>query len=421
MLDLDRIRNDPGELRQMLTSRFMSPDDADSLLKQDELRRELATAAQAKKTHRNQLSQKIGALKQNGIYGEEITVIMNEMRTLGSEIAVTDVDIAELSDKIDAFLLSAPNYPHASVPIGKGVTNNAEVYRSGGRRAFAFEAKPYWNIGSELKIFDFDGTAKLDGRQFTVYRGLGARLKRAVTDFLLDAHIRSGYRELMIPYLVMSDEKTGGAPKPILDEACARQGAYPLSETNISIVQLYRERLFEIGELPVRHCAFSASLRSDVSKRGRDSGGLSQRLADAVELMTICKPENSYDELSAMTEQARNVLELLGLPCRVILQCTGEMPYCAAKTYSLEVWMPGSGRYVNVSACSNCEAYLARRLDIRFRETETDESKFCHTLSGSGTSVSRTVAAILETHQNGDGSVTVPDVLRPYMQTDIIR
>ncbi|MBN1778338.1 MAG: serine--tRNA ligase [Clostridiales bacterium] len=421
MLDMERIRDDPGELKRMLASRFADTDAADSLLKQDALRHKLAADSRAKKELRNRMSQKVGALKQEGASGETLAVMMNEMRALGAEIAVMDVDIAELDDKIDAFLLSAPNYPHASVPVGRNAKGNEEVYHRGINNPFPWEPKPYWNIGSALRILNFDDTAKLKGTQFTVYRDLGAQLERAVISFFLDTHIGSGYREVMMPYTLLSDENADVRQQPILDEDGGGTEARMPSEPDSSVIRLYRDTVLDEAELPVRHCAFSASFRTDITSTGTDSGGLLQRRFDTVELAAICNPERSYDMLSEMLGQEQKVLKLLDLPYRVMLRCTGMMKYSAAKTYDLEVWMPGYGRFVGVSDCSNCEDYLARRLNIRCRTGEGAELQLCHTLSGSGMAIGRTVAAILENRQNEDGSVTVPEALRDYMHTDIIR
>jgi seryl-tRNA synthetase len=421
MLDLERIRENPGELRRMFASRHIGGDGIEELLQQDSLRRKLAAESEKKKALRNQMSRKVTAAKLEGASGEAVAVIMNAMRALGSEIAVMDVDVAELDDKINAFLLSAPNYLHASVPTGPGAQSSVEVYRRSAPRAAAREPKPYWNIGSALRILDFDGTARLRGTQFTVYRGLGAQLERAVINFFLDTYIRGGYREVAIPYTVMGDEQPDARQLPILGKAAGAGDACGEPAAGLSVVSLYRETVLNAEDLPVPHCAFSAGFRPDAPGAGRDPGGLIGRQSTKVELVKICKPELSYGELAGMTEQAQKALQALRLPCRVMLRCAGETAYCAAKTYDLEVWMPGYGRFVSVSDCSNCEDYLARRLNIRYQESAGEPPRLCHTLSGSGMVAGRTVAAILENHQNEDGTVTVPEALRKYMHADVIR
>ncbi|MFH1880574.1 MAG: serine--tRNA ligase [Bacillota bacterium] len=418
MLDLQRIRDNPEELKRMLASRSMETDEVDGLLKKDALRRRLTADSEEKKALRNQMSRQVGTAKQQGASGEAVSMIMNQMRALGSEIAAMDVDIAELDDKINAFLLSAPNYPHASVPVGKADANSEEAYRWGAPRKLRREPKPYWIIGSDLRILDFDNTAKLRGTQITVYRDLGAQLERAVINFFLDTHIGAGYREVITPYVVMSDAADEPPELPITDEAGEISRA-PAAES--AVTNLYRGMILDGGELPVSHCAFSAFFRSNIGG-GHDTGGLfHQNQLNNVELATICRPGQSYDELTRMTEQAQKVLQLLRLPYRVMLLCTGRLAHSAAKTYGLEVWIPSYKRYVGVSGCSNCEDYRARRLNIRYRDPAGGEPQFCHTLNGSGVAIGRTVAAILENHQNEDGSVTVPEALRPYMHTDSIR
>lgn len=394
MLDPERIRSDPSELKRMLKSRFIDALDVDGFVQQDALRREMMAKSLAGKARRNQMSQTIAELKQNSVYGEEVSVIMNEMRSLGWEIAAMDVDIAELEDKLEAFLQSAPNYPHASVPVGRSDRDDREVYRFGERCGAAGDAEPFWNISSKLKILDFDSAAMAGGPQDAVYRGLGAKLARAVHEFSLDSLLRAGYRRLAIPYLVLGDGTQNGARLPERDQ---------------SVFGLFQGRVFNDSDLPTRHCAVSADSRIEPAP------------GESVELLTICRPEDSDGELSAMAEQARRLLEDLGLPGRVTLRCTGRTPSYAAKTYGLEVWMPASGRYAAVAECSNCEAYLARRLDVRYRDSARGKPRLCHTLSGSGLAVRLTVAAILENHWGGDGSVAVPECLRPYMNTDRIR
>jgi seryl-tRNA synthetase len=422
MLDLDRILENPEELKRMLASRNLDANEVDWLVMQDELRRKLTAESKAKKTLRNQMSKKIGTIKQQGGSDAEIRMITREMRALGPEIAALDVDIAELDDKINVFLLSTPNYPHESVPAGSGETCDPEVGRWDAPGKSAREAKPYWNIGTDLGIFDFDFASAVGDTQLTVYRGLGAQLERAVVNFLLDTHIDAGYREVASPYVILSDRDAELQSLPVFEDDAAGPRAYPVRLAQSAAVHLYRDMELTADKLPVHHCAFSACFRSVPVRSGLDPCGLvQQHQSNRIELMILCKPGHSYEELLSMTEQVQKVLRLLNLSYRVMLTSAADLDFSAAKTFEIEVWMPSRSRYVRVSDCSNCEDFQARRLNIRYREKEGGELRFCHSLNGSGLMVGRTVAAILENHQNGDGSVAVPEVLRPYMHTDTIR
>ena len=346
------------------------------------------------------------------------------MRRLGDEIAVLDSDIAELDAAQNDFLLSTPNYPHASVPVGRDDTANVEQRRWGTPRAFDWEPKPHWDIGTDLKILDFDAAAKISGARFTVYRGLGARLERAIISFFLDTHIAAGFEEILPPYMVTRATMTGTGQLPKFEEDAYKvdPNTFLIPTAEVPVTNLYRDTILDAEQLPIRHCAFSACFRSEAGSAGRDTRGLiRQHQFNKVEMVKITKPEQSYDELETMTAEAEKVLQLLGLPYRVVCLSTGDMGFSAAKTYDLEVWMPSYNRYVEISSCSNCEDFQARRASIRYRENAKDKPQFCHTLNGSGVAVGRTVAAILENYQNGDGSVTVPEALRPYMHTDVIR
>lgn len=416
MLDMERIRTNPDELKRMLASRFLPADEVDVLLQQDALQRKLMADSKAKKALRNQMSRKVTALKIDGASTEEQAVVMSEMRALGPEIAVLDSDIAELDDKITAFLLSTPNYPQAAVPLGRNAKDNEEVYRWGGLRQITWEAKPYWNIGSGLRILDYGDAARFQGTQYAVYRGLGAQLERAVVSFTLDTLLKSGYSELVLPYMAADGDTESANEPPILDD----DGRQPADDTP-SIAALYAGQELSGDDLPVLRCAFSAGFRLSAAGGGRAAEGPARRQFHRVELLRICRPEHSYRELTDMTEQAQKLMRLLKLPYRMILRCTGMMPAASAKTYDVEAWLPGYKRYISVASCSNREAYTARELNIRCRESGGAATRFCHTLSGGGLAAGRTVAALLENHQNEDGSVTVPEALRPYMHTDVIR
>ncbi len=423
MLDVRRIRQNPQELKDMLMNRNKDAAIVDDFLARDEQRRARMTQVEEKKALRNQTSKQIGIAKKNGAPEAETAAMMESMRVLGEEIAVLDAEIAALEEEQNQFLLTTPNYPQASVPVGADESANVEQRRWGEPRVFAWEPKPHWEIGTDLKILDFDGAARISGARFTVYRGLGARLERAIISFFLDTHIEAGYEEILPPYMVTRATMTGTGQLPKFEEDAYKVDAntFLIPTAEVPVTNLYRESILDGDALPIRHCAFSACFRSEAGSAGRDTRGLiRQHQFNKVEMVKITKPEQSDAELESMTAQAEKVLRLLGLPYRVVCLSTGDMGFSAAKTYDIEVWMPSYGRYVEISSCSNCEDFQARRANIRYREAAKDKPQFCHTLNGSGVAVGRTVAAILENYQNDDGTVTVPEVLRPWMRTDVI-
>ena len=420
MLDIKRIRQNPEEVRNALLARHNEAS-LDQLLAQDEERRRLLAQVEEKKALRNATSKKIGLARKNGA---DPTDIMDEMRALGDEIAALDTQVSELDAAMETFLLTVPNLPHASVPLGADERDNVEQRRWGTPRVFPWEPKPHWDIGVDLGILDWESAAKISGARFTVYRGLGARLERAVINFFLNTHVENGYDEIYPPYMVTRETMTGTGQLPKFEEDAYKvdKDTFLIPTAEVPVTNLYREMILDGKQLPIRHCAYSTCFRAEAGSAGRDTRGLiRQHQFNKVELVKITKPEQSYDELESMTAAAEKVLQLLGLPYRVVVLCTGDMGFSAAKTYDIEVWMPSYGRYVEISSCSNCEDVQARRAGIRFRDNPKDKPQFAHTLNGSGVAVGRTVAAILENYQNEDGTVTVPEVLVPYMGTDIIR
>jgi len=419
MLDIRRIRQNPDELRRALKNRN-STVDVDELLALDERRRTMLNEVETLKNRRNEESRNIAKIKREG--GDAFAV-MEEMRKVGDEIAEMDREIAEVDEKINYILMRLPNYPHASVPIGKDDTDNVEQRRIGTPRDFGWTPKAHWDIGTDLGILDFEAAAKISGARFTVYRGLGARLERSVIAFFMDTHADDGYVEILPPYMVTRSTMTGTGQLPKFEEDAYKvdQDTFLIPTAEVPVTNLYRDMILDGAKLPIRHCAYSACFRGEAGSAGRDTRGLiRQHQFNKVELVKVCKPEQSYDELESMTHQAEKVLQLLGLPYRVVCLSTGDMGFSAAKTYDIEVWMPSYGRYVEISSCSNCEDFQARRASIRYRDGK-GKPQLCHTLNGSGVAVGRTVAAILENYQNEDGSVIVPDVLKPYMRVDVIR
>ncbi|MDD3336260.1 MAG: serine--tRNA ligase [Eubacteriales bacterium] len=396
----------------------------DDFLAKDEERRKLMAEVEEKKALRNATSKQIGEAKKRGASEAETAAIMNEMRELGDEIAAIDGKVAELDASMNDFLMRVPNFPHASVPIGVDDRDNVEKRRWGTPRQFAWEPKPHWDIGADLKILDFDAAAKISGARFTVYRGLGSRLERSVINFFLNTHVENGYEEIYPPYMVTRATMTGTGQLPKFEEDAYKvdQDTFLIPTAEVPVTNLYRDMILEGAQLPIRHCAYSSCFRKEAGSAGRDTRGLiRQHQFNKVEMVKIAKPEQSYDELESMTAEAEKVLQLLGLPYRVVTLSTGDMGFSAAKTYDVEVWMPSYNRYVEISSCSNCEDFQARRANIRYRESPKDKPQFAHTLNGSGVAVGRTVAAILENYQNEDGSVTVPEALVPYMGTTIIK
>lgn len=423
MLDIKRIRQNPQELRDALKARNKDIS-IDEFLAQDEQRRKLMAQVEEKKALRNAESKKIGEIKKRGGSDEEVQAIMEAMRAVGDEIAALDAQIGELDAAMDAFLMTVPNFPHASVPLGKDDHDNIEQRRWGTPRAFAWEPKAHWDIGTDLGILDFDTAAKVSGARFTFYRGLGARLERAVINFFLNTHVENGYDEVYPPYMVTRATMTGTGQLPKFEEDAYKvdKDTFLIPTAEVPVTNMYREMILDGARLPIRHCAYSTCFRAEAGSAGRDTRGLiRQHQFNKVEMVKIAKPEQSYDELESMTAEAEKVLQLLGLPYRVVVLCSGDMGFSAAKTYDVEVWMPSYGRYVEISSCSNCEDFQARRAGIRYRDDPKGKPQFAHTLNGSGVAVGRTVAAILENYQNEDGTVTVPEALVPYMGTDIIK
>ncbi len=423
MLDIKRIRQNPQELIDALKARNKDIS-LDEFLAQDEQRRKLMTEVEEKKALRNSTSKEIGLAKKRGADEAETAAIMEKMRALGDEIAQSDAEIAKLEEAMNDFLMNVPNFPHASVPVGADDKDNVEQRRWGTPRQFGWEPKTHWDIGTDLGILDWDSAAKISGARFTVYRGLGARLERAIINFFLNTHVENGYDEIYPPYMVTRATMTGTGQLPKFEEDAYKvdKDTFLIPTAEVPVTNLYREMILDGAQLPIRHCAYSTCFRAEAGSAGRDTRGLiRQHQFNKVEMVKIAKPDQSYEELETMTASAEKVLQLLGLPYRVVTLCTGDMGFSAAKTYDIEVWMPSYNRYVEISSCSNCEDFQARRAGIRFRENPKDKPQFAHTLNGSGVAVGRTVAAILENYQNEDGTVTVPEALVPYMGTDLIK
>lgn len=423
MLDIKVIRSDPDRVKQAMKNRNKDMDrEIDEVLKIDEQRREYMTKADMLKQEQNSASKEIPRIKKEG---GDISKIMERMNELKEQIKKFDAAISELDEKQKNIILSIPNIPHESVPVGKDDSENVEIRRWGEPRKFDFEAKAHWDIGSDLGILDPETAAKVTGARFHFYKGLGARLERAIINFYLDTHTSNGYTEVFPPFMVNRASMTGTGQLPKFEEDAfklANMDYFLIPTAEVPVTNMYRDEIITNQELPLKYCAYSACFRAEAGSAGRDTRGLiRQHQFNKVELVKFADPENSYEELEKLTNDAERVLQLLGLPYRVVCLSTGDLGFSSAKTYDIEVWMPSYGRYCEISSCSNFEDFQARRAAIRFKRDVKDKAQLVHTLNGSGVAIGRTVAAILENFQNEDGSITVPEVLRKYMGTDVIK
>lgn len=417
MLDLKRIRNNPEEIKKVMGKR-VNPEFIDAVVKLDEKRREILVEVEALKSKRNQASAEIPKLKKAG---QNVDQLMNDMKKLSDEIKNHDIELSEVDEKIKYNILRIPNIPNEKVPEGDSDVDNLEIRKWGEPTKFDFEPKPHWDLGINLDILDFDRASKIAGSRFTVYKGLGAKLERTIISYFLDCHTENhGYTEILPPYMVNRDSMTGTGQLPKFEEDAFKvenNGYFLIPTAEVPVTNLYRDEVLKGEELPLKHAAYSACFRAEAGSAGRDTRGLiRQHQFNKVELVKFTKPEQSYEELEKLTNDAENVLKGLGLPYRVVRLCKGDLGFSSAATYDIEVWMPSYNRYVEISSCSNFEDYQARRANIKYKETPKDKPQFVHTLNGSGVAVGRTVAAILENYQNDDGTITIPEALRPYFR-----
>ena len=421
MLDLKRIKADPQAFEKAMASRRKEVD-VQALLNLDKRRRELIFESEQQKAFQNTVSKQIGAMKQKG---EDPAPVLAQMKEIADKIKEANDEVAALDTQIEQILLSLPNMPNEQVPVGASDADNPVLRTWGEPTAFDFEPLPHWELGKNLGILDPETAAKVTGTRFHFYRAAGARLERAIISFFLDTHSSRGYTEVLPPYLVnrASMQGTGQLPKFEEDAFKVANTDYFLIPTaEVPVTNYYRDSILDGKDLPISFCAYSACFRAEAGSAGRDTRGLiRQHQFNKVELVKFCSPETSYDELEKLTADAEHVLQLLGLPYRVVRLCTGDLGFSSAMTYDIEVWMPSYNRYVEISSCSDFEDFQARRANIRFKATPKDKPQLVHTLNGSGVAVGRTVAAILENYQQADGSIVVPEVLRPYMGCDVIR
>ena len=421
MLDIKILRQNPEIIKEALKKRN-SDLDITPAIELDKKRRELLVDVEQKKASQNEITKKIPQMKKNG---ENTDAIFKEMKELSNNIKELDDQVRQIDEELRNFMLRIPNIPNESCPIGADDTENVEQRRYSEPTKFDFEPKAHWDIGTDLDILDFERGTKIAGTRFTVYKGLGARLERAVIQYFLNTHTDNGYTEIFPPYMVHRASMTGTGQLPKFEEDAfkvANNGYFMIPTAEVPVTNLYRDEILSGDSLPIKYCAYSACFRAEAGSAGRDTRGLiRQHQFNKVELVKFVKPDHSYDELESLTHDAEMLLQGLKLPYRVVALSTGDLGFSSAKTYDIEVWMPSYGRYVEISSCSNFEDYQARRANIRYKETPKDKAQFVHTLNGSGLAVGRTVAAILENYQNADGTVTVPEALVPYMRTDIIK
>lgn len=419
MLDLKRIRSNPKAVKDAMKMRGEDFDLSliDKVVELDDKRRKMLTEVESMKSKRNSDSQEIAKIKRAGKNADEL---ISEMKVLSDNIKKSDADLAAIDGEIEDLMLTIPNIPNPTVPLGETEADNLEMRKWGTPRQFDFNPLAHWDIGVNLGILDFEMAAKVTGSRFTFYKGMGARLERACVNFMLDLHTeKQGYTEIFPPYMVHRRSMIGTGQLPKFEEDAfkvANTDYFLIPTAEVPVTNMYRDDILDGDKLPIKHVAYTACFRSEAGSAGRDTRGLiRQHQFNKVELVKFSKPEDSYDELEKLTRDAEEVLQVLGLPYRVVKICTGDLGFTAAMKYDIEVWLPSYGRYVEISSCSNFEDFQARRANIKYRPTPKDKPQFVHTLNGSGLAVGRTVAAILENYQKADGSVTIPKALVPYM------
>lgn len=417
MLDIRRIRENYEEVKKLLEMRGKGDYGLPRVAELDTNRRDLLAKVEKMKNDQKNDSKKIPEMKKKG---EDTTALMNEMKQLSEDIKTLDAQVAEIEKEMQELLLGIPNTPNPETPVGDTDADNKEIRKWGEPTTFDHEIKAHWDLGADLGILDFERAAKIAGARFTVYKGLGARLERAIYNFMLDLHTTEhNYIEIMPPYMVNRAAMTGTGQLPKFEDDMFNIPAkdfFLIPTAEVPVTNLYMDEILDETTLPIYHTAFTPCFRKEAGSAGRDTRGLiRQHQFNKVELVKFVKPETSYTELESLLLAAEEVLKRLEIPYRVVQLCTGDLGFSSAKTYDIEVWMPSYDRYVEISSCSNFEDFQARRANIRYRDQETGKVNFVHTLNGSGLAVGRTVAAILENYQQADGSVVIPKALRGYM------
>ena len=383
-------------------------------------RKEIIKEVENLKAQKNKVSQEIATLKREGKNADEL---VNKMRAEGDKIKELDDKLSEIESELKELMYSIPNLPDKTVPFGTDSDQNREERKWGEPKNFGFEPKAHWDLGLDLNMFNWEQAGKITGTRFTVYRNWGAKLERAIMNFMLDTHAKSGYTEIFPPFMVNRDSMYGTGQLPKFEEdmfAIKNTNYYLIPTAEVPVTNLHRGDVLASEQLPIKYCAYSACFRGEAGSAGRDTRGLiRQHQFNKVELVKFAHPDHSFEELESLTRDAEKILQLLGLPYRVVTLCTGDLGFSSTKTYDIEVWLPSYNRYVEISSCSNFVDYQARRANIRFKEN--GKTRFVHTLNGSGLAIGRTTAAVIENYQNEDGSITVPEVLRPYIGIDVIK
>jgi seryl-tRNA synthetase len=422
MLDIELLRKNPEFVKERLRLRREDyPRLVDDTLKLDEERRSILRDLEALRAERNALSKEIGKRKAKG---EQTADLEGKVKEIREKIESLEDELSRVEEQLKSVMLFIPNIPHQSVPVGKDETENVEVRSWGVPRDFDFEPKAHYEIGEALGILDFERGASLSGSRFTVMWGWGAKLERALINFMLDFNTSRGYKEVWVPHLVKPEILEGTGQLPKFEEDlyfCERDGLYLIPTAEVPLTNLFRETILEEKDLPICLTAYTPCYRREAGAYGKDIRGIiRQHQFDKVELVKIVHPDTSNQELEKLTADAEEILKLLGLPYRVVALCTGDLGFASAKTYDIEVWFPSQGKYREISSCSNCTDFQARRMNTRFKDSE-GKKRFVHTLNGSGLAVGRTLASILENYQQKDGSVVVPEVLRDYLKADVIK
>ncbi|MGL5440450.1 MAG: serine--tRNA ligase [Filifactoraceae bacterium] len=422
MLDIKRIKRDLEEIKQLMDLRGEADFSLDEVVALDDERIALLQDVEVKKNQSNVRSKEIPVYKKEG---KDTTELMAELKSLSDEIKVLDEKVKEVEQNLEAKMMRIPNVPNAKVVKGDTDEDNLQIRTWGEPTKFSFEPKPHWEVGTNLGILDFEAGGKITGARFTLYKDAGARLERSIINFFLDTHTKNGYREMLPPFIANRGSFVGTGQLPKFEEDMFKlEGLdyFLIPTAEVPVTNIHRDEILTAEELTLKYCAYTPCFRAEAGSAGRDTRGLiRQHQFQKVELVKLTKPEDSYEELENLTADAEKVLQLLGLPYRVVQICSGDLGFTAAFKYDLEVWLPSYNKYVEISSCSNFEDFQARRANLRFKRDKASKPEFVHTLNGSGVAIGRTVAAILENFQNSDGSVTVPEVLRSYMGMDYIK
>ncbi len=419
MLDLKKVCDNIEYVEERLSGRSGHFPIAE-VAQKAKRRKEIIKQVEALKAEKNKVSAEIAQMKREGKACDDL---IKKMRDEGDKIKALDDELSEVESSLKELMYTIPNLPDESVPVGSDSDDNVEVRRWGEPTKFDFEPKAHWDIGTNLDMLNFEQAGKITGTRFTVYRNWGAKLERAIMNLMLDTHAKSGYTEIFPPFMVNRDSMLGTGQLPKFEEdmfAVKGTNYYLIPTAEVPVTNLHRGDVLSADQLPIKYCAYTACFRAEAGSAGRDTRGLiRQHQFNKVELVKFAHPDHSFEELESLTHDAEKILQLLKIPYRVVCLCTGDLGFSSTKTYDIEVWLPSYGRYVEISSCSNFVDFQARRANIRFKEN--GKTQFVHTLNGSGLAIGRTTAAVMENYQNADGSITVPEVLRPYIGTDIIK